>query len=324
MSQRRSQLDAAASVLMVVLCACWGLNQVAIKLGNAGISPIFHAGLRSLGSAALVWAWSAHRGVRLFSRDGSLRVGLLVGALFASEFVFIYVGLLHTTASRAVLFIYTAPFVVAIGAHLWIPGERLRPLQVVGLIGAFCGLALAMGDALRLPTYRELVGDAMELVAAILWGATTVVIKASRLSAVPAQKTLFYQLAVSAVALPIVALLMGERGILAPTPLVIGMLAYQVIIVAFASYLTWFWLISRYPAGRLSAFTFLTPLLGLIAGAMLLGDPVSWALVAALLLVGFGIYLVNRPPPQPVVSGTTGARTEAGRASATPRRVTGS
>jgi drug/metabolite transporter (DMT)-like permease len=296
---------------MVVLCACWGLNQVAIKLGNAGISPIFHAGLRSFGSAALVWAWSAHRGVRLFSRDGSLRVGLLVGALFASEFVFIYVGLLYTTASRAVLFIYTAPFVVAIGAHFWIPGERLRPLQVGGLIGALCGVALAMGDALRLPTHRELVGDAMELVAAVFWGATTVVIKASRLSAVPAQKTLFYQLAVSAIALPIVAMLMGERGIFAPSPLVIGMLAYQVIIVAFASYLTWFWLVSRYPAGRLSAFTFLTPLLGLIAGAVLLGDPVSWALVGALLLVGFGIYLVNRPPPQPVASGTTGAPTEA-------------
>ena len=306
MSQRRHQLDATATILMVILCACWGLNQVAIKLGNAGISPIFHAGLRSLGSAALVWAWSAHRGVRLFSRDGSLRVGLLVGALFAGEFVFIYAGLLYTTASRAVLFIYTAPFVVAIGAHFWIPGERLRPLQVVGLAGAFCGLALAMGDALRLPSHRELLGDAMELIAAILWGATTVTIKASRLSAVSPQKTLFYQLAVSAIALPPIALLMGEPGVFAPTPLVLAMLGYQVIVVAFMSYLAWFWLVSRYPAGRLSAFSFLTPLFGLIAGAVLLGETVTWALVLALALVGTGIYLVNRPPPHPAASGERG------------------
>src|SRR5215471_9361630 len=227
MSQRHYQLDATATILMVILCVCWGVNQVAIKLGNAGISPIFHAGLRSLGSAALVWAWSASQGVRLFSRDGTFRVGLLVGALFAGEFVFIYVGLLYTTASRAVLFIYTAPFVVAIGAHFWIPGERLRPLQVVGLVGAFCGLALAMGDALRLPTHRELLGDAMELIAAVLWGATTVTIKASRLSAVAPQKTLFYQLAVSAIVLPLIALLIGEPGVFAPTPLVLAMLGYQ-------------------------------------------------------------------------------------------------
>ncbi len=320
MSQRRNQLDATATILMVILCACWGLNQVAIKLGNGGISPIFHAGLRSLGSAALVWVWSAHRGVPLFSRDGSLRVGLLVGALFAGEFVFIYAGLLYTTASRAVLFIYTAPFVVAIGAHLWIPGERLRPLQVVGLVGAFCGLALAMGDALRLPSHRELLGDAMELIAAILWGATTVTIKASRLSAVPPQKTLFYQLAVSAIALPPIALLMGEPGVFAPTPLVLAMLGYQVIVVAFMSYLAWFWLVSRYPAGRLSAFSFLTPLFGLIAGAVLLGETVTWALIVALALVGAGIYLVNRPPPQIAAR----ERAEAPLLPATPRRMTGS
>jgi len=319
MSQRHNQLDAAASVLMVVLCACWGLNQVAIKLGNAGISPIFHAGLRSLGSAALVWAWSAYQGVRLFSRDGSLRVGLLVGALFAGEFIFIYIGLLYTTASRAVLFIYTAPFVVAIGAHFWIPGERLRPLQVVGLVGAFCGLALAMSDALRLPTHRELLGDAMELVAAVLWGATTVTIKASRLATLPPQKTLFYQLAVSALALPTIAILMGEPGFFAPTPLVIAMLGYQVIVVAFMSYLAWFWLVSHYPAGRLSAFSFLTPFFGLVAGALLLGETVTWALAAALALVGFGIYLVNRPPPQ-------AAKTDAGAelVATIPRRMTGS
>jgi drug/metabolite transporter (DMT)-like permease len=299
---RRPQLDSAAILLMVLLCACWGFNQVAIKLANAGISPIFQAGLRSAGSALLVWAWSAHRGVRLFARDGTRGLGLVVGVLFGAEFVFLYWSLVFTSASRAVLFLYTSPFVVAVGAHFLVPGEHLRWPQVVGLISAFCGIALAFGDALRLPTHGELLGDGLALLAALLWGATTVVIKATRLARASPHKNLFYQLAISAGLLPIASWVAGERGIVAATPLVLAMLAYQILVVAFASYLAWFWLISRYPAGRLSSFSFLTPLFGLLAGALVLGEPVGWALLLALLLVGVGIALVNRPPPAPALA----------------------
>jgi drug/metabolite transporter (DMT)-like permease len=292
--QPRTRLDAAAILLMVVLCACWGFNQVAIKLGNAGISPLLQAGLRSLGSVLLLWAWSARRGVALFRRDGSFGLGLVIGLLFAGEFVFLYGGLVFTSASRAVLFLYTSPFVVALGAHAFVPGERLRPLQGLGLAAAFLGTALAFGDALRFPTYRELLGDSMAFVAALLWGATTVLIKASRLARLAPEKTLFYQLGVSALALPALSWALGERGVVAPTPLVLAMLLYQIAVVAFTSYLAWFWLVSRYPAGRLSSFSFLTPLFGLVAGGLVLGEPITPALVAALILVGFGIYLVNR------------------------------
>ena len=240
--------------------------------------------------------------MRLFARDGTLGWGTFVGVLFAGEFVFLYWSLVFTSASRAVLFIYMSPFIVALGAHFLIPGERLRRLQAVGFICAFAGMALAFGDALRFPTYRQLLGDAMALVAAILWGATTVAIKASRLATASPDKNLFYQLAISALLLPVISWAIGEPGIVAPTPLVLGMLAYQIIIVAFASYLTWFWLISRYPAGRLSSFSFLTPLFGLLAGALILGEPVTWALALALLLVALGIALVNRAPPAPASS----------------------
>jgi drug/metabolite transporter (DMT)-like permease len=301
-ADRRQQLDSAAIALMVLLCACWGFNQVAIKLANAGISPIFQAGLRSAGSALLVWAWSAHRGVRLVARDGTLGLGILIGVLFAAEFVFLYWSLVFTSASRAVLFLYMSPFVVALGAHFLIPGERLRWLQVVGLSCAFAGTALAFGDALRFPTYRELLGDGLAFLAAILWGATTVVIKASRLAAISPHKNLLYQLVVSAILLPVLSSALGEPGIVAATPLVLGMLAYQVVVVAFASYLAWFWLISRYPAGRLSSFSFLTPLFGLVAGAVVLAEPIGWALMMALVLVGIGIALVNRTVPLPGVT----------------------
>jgi drug/metabolite transporter (DMT)-like permease len=275
------------------LCAIWGFNQVAIKLGNTAIAPFLQAGLRSAGSALLLWGWAAARGVPLFARDGSLGFGLLIAAMFAGEFVFLYWGLVFTTASRAILFLYSAPFVVALGAHWFVPGERLRGTRVAGLACAFAGLALAFADALRLPTRRELTGDLMELLAAILWGATTVTIKASR-RRLGHEKTLFYQLAGSAPPLLALSWLAGEPGLGGATPLALGSLAWQIVVIAFASYLTWFWLLGRYPAAPLAAFSFLTPLFGLAAGWLLLAEPVTPALVVAMACVAGGIYLVNR------------------------------
>ena len=296
MMERRTHLDSTAMALMVVLCAAWGLQQVAVKLAMAGISPVWQASLRSIGAALLVWAWAAVKGIRLFGRDGTLGVGLLSAALFAGEFAFIYLGLTYTSASRGVVFLYTAPFMIALGAHWFLPGEKLRPLQWLGLGCAFAGILAAFGESLGLPSQSQLLGDGMLFLAAVLWAATTLVIKGSALAKVSPAKTLFYQLAGSALVLPIVALALGEPGIIALTPLALASLAYQTVLVAFASYLAWFWLVSTYPAGRLAAFSFLTPLFGVLAGALLLGERISAVLAAALLLVVLGIWLVNRPP----------------------------
>ena len=221
---------------------------------------------------------------------------MAAGLLFALEFLLIFSGMTFTTASRGVIFLYTSPFIVALGAHLFVPNERMRMIQAVGLLCAFAGVTVAFADGLRLPTSRELIGDAMILLAAVAWGATTVLIKASRLASISPNKVLFYQLGVSAVALPILSAVLGESGVTALTGPVLASLAYQIVIVAFASYLTWFWLIASYPAGKLAAFSFLTPLFGLVAGGVLLGERISAAMVAAMLLVCFGIYLVNRRP----------------------------
>lgn len=299
MTSRRDRLDALAFAVMFALCLTWGFNQVLVKTANAGISPILQAGLRSLGATILIWLWSMARGVRLFRRDGSLLPGLLAGLMFAGEFALVYEGLEFTTASRAVIFVYTSPFIVALGVHLFVPGEKLRGLQALGLVGAFAGVAIAFSSGLALPTDRQLLGDAMELGAAVMWGATTVLIKASRLVHVGAHKTLLYQLGVSAVVLPLLSWAVGEPGIFAPTRPVILAFAFQTVGVASVTYLTWFWLIAHYPAGRLASFTFLTPLFGVIAGAVILSEPVSADLVLALVLVGIGIYLVNRPTPLP-------------------------
>jgi drug/metabolite transporter (DMT)-like permease len=278
---------------VVLLCAIWGFTQVAIKTANAGVSPLMQAGLRSAGSALLLWAWSAGRGVPLFHRDGSLGHGVVIAVLFAGEFILIYGGLVFTTAARSVLFVSTAPFVVALGAHVFVPGERLTRRKGIGLTCAFAGIVVAVADALRLPTRTELGGDLMVLGGAICWGATTVAIKARRGIALTPNKTLFYQLAGSALLLFPLSVAIGEPGLVDPSPLVVGSLLYQIIVVAFASYLAWFWLLARYPASQLSAFSFLMPLFGMAAGALLLGERVGVALAGAMALVALGIYLVN-------------------------------
>jgi drug/metabolite transporter (DMT)-like permease len=280
--------------LLVFLCVLWGVGQVAAKIGVSGIPPLLQAGVRSAAAALLLAAWCAARGIPLFQRDGTLAHGIVIAILFAGEFVFIFSGLLLTTASRATLFVYTAPFVVALGAHWLLPGERLHAVKVAGLACAFAGLGLAFADGLALPTRSTLLGDALEVLGAVFWGATTLAVKAYRRPISP-EKTLFYQLALSSVVLLGLSVVLGEPDHVALTPLVVTALAYQVVIIAFASYLAWFWILSRYAASDMTAFTFWTPIFGVLASWVLLGEHVSRALAGAIVLVALGIYLVNRP-----------------------------
>jgi drug/metabolite transporter (DMT)-like permease len=284
-----------AMAILVVLCAIWGLNQVAIKIGNEGISPAWQAALRSAGAAILILIWARTRKLKLFERDGTLGAGLAAGALFAVEFALLFWAMEFTTAARAVVLLYTAPFTVAVGAHFFLPGDRLTRGKLLGLAACFAGIAILFGDSLALPDRTALIGDAMALLAGAFWGATTVVIKATKLAQASAEKTTFYQLGVSALILPAVALALGERGVFDPTPIVLLSLAFQIVIVVFVSYTIWFWLVRAYRASSLAAFSFLTPVFGVIAAHLLLGEPVTWTLAAALALVGAGIWLVNRP-----------------------------
>lgn len=291
----KHELDRLAIGLMVLFCSIWGLQQVAIKVANAGISPVWQAGMRSLGATATILLWVLFRRVKLFERDGTLWPGLLVGLLFSGEFALIFLGLDYTPASRGVIFLYTAPFFVALGARWFLPGERMRRAQWGGMALAFIGVVLLFGEHLWLPADQAWIGDLMILGAAMLWAATTLAVKASALGRSSAEKILLYQLAISAVLLPPLSMAMGEPGVFAPTPLVWANLFFQAVIVAGASYLGWFWLIRHYPATRLSSFSFLTPVMGVLASVLLLDEPLTPTIFAALFLVGAGIWIANRP-----------------------------
>jgi drug/metabolite transporter (DMT)-like permease len=296
MTARREHLDTPAVALLVLCCAIWGLNQVAAKVALAELPPLLQAGARSLGAAALVMAWSRWRGIALFGRDGTWRGGLLAGLLFAIEFGCIFVGLQYTTASRMVVFIYLSPFVVALGMPFIAAGERLSARQFAGLALAFAGVAWAFAEGFTQPAAGPLqwVGDALGVAGAVFWGATTLVIRATRLSTAAPEKTLLYQLLGSGLLLGAAGLAAGERWPGALSAITLGSLAFQIAVVTFASYLAWFWLVRHYPATRLAAFTLLTPVFGLLAGVLLLDEPVTVRLIAALAAVSAGIALVNR------------------------------
>ena len=294
MNPARRPLDASAIALMVLLCLVWGLSQVTTKLAAEGVSLVTQAAFRSAVAAALLLIWARARGLPLFGRDATLLPGTLAGLLFGAEFVFVFLGLGHTDAARMVVFIYLAPCFTAVGLAWFVPGERMNARQWLGVLTAFGGLVLAFADAFS-AARGTLLGDLFGLVGGVIWAATTVLIRASKLSAISAAKTLFYQLAVSAVMLAVLAVALGEPGVTKLTPVVILSLAYQCVIVAFASFLAWFWLLTRYLASRLSVFSFLTPLFGVAAGVVILGEPVSAAFLGAAALVGAGIFLVNTP-----------------------------
>lgn len=296
MIDERHPLDARAAAAMVVLCAFWGFQQIAVKLIVADVPLMTQAALRSTFAALCLLLWALARRIPLFARDGTLWPGMLAGVAFAGEFAFIYAGLGYTTAARMIVFLYLGPCLTALGLSLFVPGERLRAVQWAGVAVAFVGITVAFSDGLSAATKSMMIGDALGVLAAAFWAATTVLIRATGLTRISATKVLFYQLAVSAVLLALLALAMDARATLHWTALAVASIAYQSAIVAFASYLVWFWLLTKYLAGRLAVFAFLTPLYGVAFGWAILDDPVSPALLGATALVGAGIALVNLPP----------------------------
>lgn len=300
-------LDAGAATLVVLLAVSWGFNQVAVKLGIHDVPPLMQGALRSVGAAMLVAAWCKWRGLPVFARDGSLWPGIAAGVFFGLEFLLIYQGLAYTTATRAVLFIYLAPFFVVLGTRIFLPADRFSPQQWLGLALSFVGMMIAFGVPTPALDPRQMIGDLMMVGAALAWAATTLIIKASSLVRVTAEKVLLYQLVVSAPMLGLAAWLVGEHIAHAPSTLAIGALVYQTVWVVAVTYVVWFALIARYSANRLSAFTFLTPLFGVAAGHLVLNEPLTPAFVAAVALVALGLVLVNRRQPPVRTASSKGA-----------------
>lgn len=293
-SARKTHLDALAIGLLLTCCIFWGWQQALVKATLPLIPPVMQVGSRFVLGTLVLMLWCRFRKIDLWSSDGTLAAGLLVGGLFALEFTCLYIGLVHTSASRLTVFLYTAPFVVALLLPRFVVSETLKPLQWLGLGCAFVAVMFAMMDNFAGGSW---LGDGLALAAGFFWGLTTVAIRATKLGSIRAEKLLFYQLAVSSVLLLVLSPLLGESlwdTLPRMNAFAWTSLAVQAVLGAFASYLVWMWLLGRYPATKLSSFVFLTPVFALVFAAMWLDEPITIRLVVALILVGLGIVLVNR------------------------------
>ena len=297
MTQHKTHLDVLASSILLACCVFWGFQQVLVKATLPEVSPIWQAGLRFALATGLLLAWMRWRQVPLWVNDVSGRTGFWVGLLFSGEFVCIYWGLQYTTASRLTIFLYTSPFWVALFLPLWVKSERMLKVQWVGLLLAFSAVAFALRDGLLQPTSSgQWLGDVLALASGAFWGLTTVAIRGTGLTRVGPERLLFYQVANSAVLLPVLAWMVDEDLRLDYSAWAWGSIGVQAAGGAFASYLIWMWMLGRYPATQLSTFAFLTPVFALIFGTLWLGEPLTPSLLVALAGVALGIVLVNRKP----------------------------
>lgn len=290
---RRDAVDLAAAAIMVGLTFSWGLNYVAAKISYAGFDPVFVSIARSIIGGLCVLGWCWLRGIRLFEADGSLVAGIIVGVLFGVEFLCLYIGLEYTTVARNTLLVNTMPFWVLIGGHFLL-GERINARKLGGLVLAFCGLVAVFSDGIVGGNKVTLMGDLLSLGSGILWAATSIVIKRSKLVETSAEKLLLYQLAGAAIVGVLVMPFAGQP-IRDVTALSTWALLFQSIYVVAFTYVLWFWLLRRYPASGLSSFAFLSPVFGVLCGAIILGEAPTLRIFVALGLIAVGLIIVNRP-----------------------------
>ncbi len=288
----RYALDLKAVLLLTGICLLWGLNGPAIKVSNLGVAPMFAAGIRSVVATICLIFWMKYRKMALF--PGRVVDGLWVGLLFGFEFSILYTSLLYTTTSSAWILLYTTPFWHAVGAHFFLQGDRLTTNKVVGLILAFVGVVVLLSKYVNLPSSTQLLGDVLALLSALMWAVTTLFIRRRLVGHVSHHHTLFYQMIFSIPVLFGLSFLIGETQVKHLDTLIVLSLAYQSVVIAFLSYIVWFAMVHLYPISRLTAFTFLTPVFATLAGALMLGESVSWGVVFSLVLVSVGIYVVNR------------------------------
>ncbi len=291
--ERKDRIDALGGTVLVTFSLLMGLNQVMIKLVNAGLAPVFQAGLRSACAFLPVLAFAILMRRRLSLTDGSFWPGVLCGSFFATEFVLLFQSVEYTSVARVSVFFYTMPFWVAAGAHFMIPGERLTRVRALGLVLAVAGVALALLRNASPAGPHALFGDLLSLIGAMFWAGIVFMARLTKFSRSSPEMQLLYQLTVSAVVLLAVAPLFGPV-IREMTPALAGIFAFQVIAVVCFGFLAWFWVLKIYPASDMTSFSFLAPVFGVLFSWLILGEDISWSVIAALALVAAGIYLVNR------------------------------
>lgn len=289
----KTHIDFSGACLLVLCSTLVGINQVVIKVVNAGMQPVFQAGLRSACAFIIVlgYAWIAKKNLSL--SDGSFWPGIVAGLFFGTEFMLMFSSLEYIDVSRASVLFYTMPFWAAVAAHFLIPNDRLTPIRVLGLLLAMAGVYVALSNNNWHVDSRTLKGDIYCLVGAMLWAGIVILTRVTKFSRSGPEMQLLYQLGVSAVYLIAIAPMFGEL-IREMTTTIVVLFSFQVVVVVSFGFLLWFWLLSVYPASRMASFSFLSPIFGVLFGWLILGENLGQHILLSLILICFGVYLVNR------------------------------
>ena len=289
----RNNIDGKAGAAMVMICAIWGLQQVAIKAAEPDISAVLQIAIRSGIAALAVYLLARYRREKFVFDRPTLLAGLCVGFLFALEFFFVSEGLRYTSASHMAVFLYTAPLFSAIGLHFVIRHERLSLIQWVGIAIAFGGVVLAIsGMSGSSGAENPLRGDIYGLLAGMSWGASTIVIRTTGLANCSSKQTLLFQLSGACILLSLLAIT-TESVHFTLTALAWTSLIFQTLVVSFISYLIWFSLLRHYQASSLGILTFMTPIFGILAGVVILGEPLQIEFVLGSILIVLGLIVVS-------------------------------
>ena len=297
-SSQKSQIDAFGAISLTGFALLLAFNQVVIKVVNDGLQPMFFAGLRSVGGALLIFAWMWARGLSTRIAPGTWKPGLMIGAVFAIEFICLFWALDLTSVTRTSVIFYTMPMWLALAAHFLIPGDRLTMQKSAGLVLAFVGVVIALTMRGEGAGETSILGDALALIAAIMWAAIALCARATSLREVRPEMQLLWQLSVSAPLLSLAALFFGPL-LREPTFIHWAGLGFQIVLIVSAGFLFWLWLLSIYPASSVAAFSFLSPIFGVGLGWLLLDEAVGPGILIALVLVCAGLILINRPPRKP-------------------------
>ncbi len=288
----RPSIDAFGAASLTLFSLVLALNQVLIAIVNGGLQPVFFAGIRSVLSALVIALLMAARGRRIAFGRRHLGPGLAIGAVFAAEFVCLFLALDLTTVTRTSVIFYSMPVWLAVIGHVVLPGEAMTRAKALGLALAFAGVAWAI--AMRgTGAGGSLAGDVLALGGALCWAGIALIARGTRFREVPPDLQILWQLAVSAPILLLASLAFGpwlrafEPWMAAPVAALVA--------VSSLGFLFWLWLLTIYPASGVAAFGFLAPVFGVALGWGLLGEEVGPSILVAGALVVAGLVLVNRP-----------------------------
>ena len=283
-----------ASILSAFLCVVFGANAVAIKLAFSGVGVFTCAAIRFSIAALAIWIWARTRGQPLAPTKGRFYLLLIFAALFAAQLSLFNLGLSKSNASRGTLISNLLPFWVLFLAHFFVPGDRITRRKFIGILLGFSGVAFMFAEKKGV-TGAFKVGDLIILSATIVWACNVIYVKRIIGFFSPFQVT-FYAMIFSVPLFLLEAFLWDTPMIFRLDFKVIGALLYQSLITAAFGFVTWNKLLQEYGAVALHSFIFLMPIAGVALGGLVLGEPITSKIIAALALIVAGIMVVHVKP----------------------------